>query len=69
MSIILHEGRKRQIRRMCAAVGHPVQRLIRVRMGPLYLGDLKPGESRRLTRQEVKLLRTSTGSKPGRKRR
>ena len=59
LRIVLREGRKRQIRRMCAAVGHPVQRLIRVRMGPLYLGDLKPGASRPLTRQEIKSLRAS----------
>jgi 16S rRNA U516 pseudouridylate synthase RsuA-like enzyme len=50
---------------MCAAVGHPVQRLIRLRMGPLYLGDLKPGESRRLNRQEVKSLQTSADLQPG----
>jgi 23S rRNA pseudouridine2605 synthase len=61
LSIVLREGRKRQIRRMCAAVDHPVQRLIRVRMGPLHLGDLKPGEHRRLTRQEIKTLRDSAG--------
>jgi len=65
LRIILREGHKRQIRRMCAAVGHPVQRLIRLRMGPLYLGDLKPGESRRLNRQEVKSLQTSADLQPG----
>ena len=69
LRIILREGRKRQVRRMCAAVGHPVQRLIRLRMGPLYLGDLKPGESRRLTRQEVKSLRTSASVGQGHTRR
>lgn len=68
LRIILREGRKRQIRRMCAAVGHPAQRLIRVRMGPLHLGNLKPGASRWLTRQEVKSLRTSAGLQPRRGR-
>jgi 23S rRNA pseudouridine2605 synthase len=53
LRIVVHEGRKRQIRRMCAAVGHPVQRLIRVRMGPLRLGTLKPGQWRPVTRREL----------------
>lgn len=69
LRITLREGRKRQVRRMCAAVGHPVQRLIRVRMGPLYLGDLRSGASRRLTRQEIKSLQTSAGLRPQRSRR
>lgn len=64
LRITLREGRKRQIRRMCAAVGHPVRRLIRVRMGPLHLGDLGLGASRRLTRQETKSLKASTASQP-----
>lgn len=68
LCIILREGRKRQIRRMCAAVGHPVQRLIRLRTGPLHLGDLKPGASRRLTRQEIRSLQTSGGLRPQRGR-
>jgi 16S rRNA U516 pseudouridylate synthase RsuA-like enzyme len=54
---------------MCAAVGHPVQRLIRVRTGPLRLGDLRPGTSRRLTRQEIKSLQASAGLLPRRGRR
>ena len=69
LRIILREGRKRQIRRMCATVGHPVQQLIRVRMGPLRLGDLEPGVSRRLTRQEVRSLQASAGLRPRRGRR
>lgn len=69
LRIILRKGHKRQIRRMCAAVGHPVQRLIQVRMGPLHLGDLRPGKYRWLTRQEVKSLQKSTGHQPGRGRR
>jgi 23S rRNA pseudouridine2605 synthase len=57
LRLVLHEGRKRQIRRMCAAVGHPVERLIRVRIGPIRLGDLAPGAHRPLTEEEVGRLR------------
>lgn len=53
LRIVVHEGRKRQIRRICAAVGHPVQRLIRVRLGPLRLGPLKPGQWRPLSGREL----------------
>jgi len=57
LRITLREGRKRQIRHMCAAVGHPVLRLVRVGIGPLRLGSLEPGEWRELTAREVKELR------------
>lgn len=59
LRVILREGRKRQIREMCALTGLPVVRLVRVRIGPLRLSDLglKPGEWRYLTEQEVRLLR------------
>jgi len=57
--VTLREGRKRQIRRVAAMLGHPVRRLIRVRIGPLRLGDLKPGRWRRLTGAEVKALRSA----------
>ena len=57
LRMVIHEGRKRQIRRMCAAVGHPVQRLIRVRMGPIELGNLPPGGYRPLSAKEVRRLR------------
>jgi 23S rRNA pseudouridine2605 synthase len=57
LRFVLHEGRKRQIRRMCAAVGHPVERLIRVRIGPIELGDLAPGAYRHLTPTELARLR------------
>ncbi len=67
LRVVLRQGRKRQVRRMCAAVGHPVQRLIRVRMGPLLLGALRPGESRPLTRQELKSLRASASARPRRR--
>ena len=53
----LREGRKRQVRRMCAAVGHPVRALERVAFGPLVLGDLEPGAHRRLSAAEVARLR------------
>jgi 23S rRNA pseudouridine2605 synthase len=61
LQVILREGRKRQIRRVAAMLGHPVQRLIRVRIGPLRLGNLKPGEWRELSAAEVQALRTATG--------
>ncbi len=57
LRVIIHEGRKRQIRRMCEAVGHPVRRLIRVRMGPLHLGELAVGSWRHLKDDEVADLR------------
>jgi 23S rRNA pseudouridine2605 synthase len=56
LRILLHEGKKHHIRRMCAALGYPVRRLIRVRIGPLELGDLLVGEWRYLTEREVKQL-------------
>lgn len=61
LRFVIHEGRKRQLRRMCDAVGHPVERLIRVRMGPLTLGKLASGQYRRLTAQEQTQLRQAVG--------
>jgi len=52
----LREGRKRQVRRMCEAVGHPVLELTRVRFGPLELGELAPGAARLLSDAEVAQL-------------
>lgn len=52
----IHEGRNRQVRRMCAAVGHPVQRLVRTRIGPLRDTRLGPGQWRELTTDEVREL-------------
>jgi 23S rRNA pseudouridine2605 synthase len=53
----LREGRKRQVKRMCAAVGHPVRSLVRVGFGTLELGDLPVGASRRLSDAELAQLR------------
>lgn len=58
IEIIIYEGRKRQIRRMLEAVGHPVIRLKRTAIDAIKLGDLKIGSLRRLTQEEVKELRS-----------
>jgi 23S rRNA pseudouridine2605 synthase len=60
IEITIHEGRKRQVKRMCEAVGHPVRRLTRIRFGPLELGDLPPGRWRKLTDAEVQALMAAT---------
>jgi 23S rRNA pseudouridine2605 synthase len=57
LELTLREGRKRQVKRMCAAVGHPVAALERTRFGPLDLRGLAPGRWRRLTPAEVERLR------------
>jgi 23S rRNA pseudouridine2605 synthase len=57
IEIELREGRRRQVRRMCAAIGHPVLELQRVAFGPLALGGLAAGEHRRLRPAEVARLR------------
>jgi 23S rRNA pseudouridine2605 synthase len=57
----LHEGRNRQVRRMCASIGHSVRRLTRLRMGPIALGDLRPGRWRDLTSKEVEKLKSVAG--------
>ena len=54
--LTLHEGRNRQVRRMCEAVGHPVTRLVRVRVGPIADRKLKPGAWRELTQAELHSL-------------
>ncbi len=59
LELTLHEGRKRQVRRMCAAVGHPVRTLCRVAFGPLRLDDLPEGAHRRLRPAEVERLRAA----------
>jgi 23S rRNA pseudouridine2605 synthase len=62
LRIILREGRKRQIREMCALIGLPVVRVIRIRIGTLLLGTLKPREWRSLTEHEVAELKGFTGA-------
>ena len=62
LRIVLHEGRNRQVRRMCEAVGHPVRRLVRTRIGPLTDRKLAPGEWRELTQAEVRSLERATGT-------
>lgn len=61
LELTIREGRKRQVRRMCEQVGHPVRELRRVRFGPLALGNLKEGAARRLTPAEVDALRRACG--------
>ena len=56
LRIVIHEGRNRQVRRMCEAVGHPVRRLVRTRIGPLVDRSLKPGQWRNLTADEWRAL-------------
>ncbi len=53
IEMTIYEGKKRQIRRMLERVGHPVMRLMRVRIGGLEMGDLKPGMLRRITTEEI----------------
>ncbi len=56
LSVVLKEGRKREVRRLLEAVAHPVRRLRRVRFGPMRLGELKAGEWRDLTPNEIRAL-------------
>lgn len=63
LRMVIHEGRNRQIRRMCDAVGHPVERLVRTRIGPLVDRHLGPGEWRELTRDEVHELEKAAASR------
>ena len=60
ISMVLLTGWKRQVRRMCTAVGLKVTRLVRVRMGPLELGRLRPGDFRDLTKREIESMTAST---------
>jgi 23S rRNA pseudouridine2605 synthase len=60
LEITLVEGKNREIRRMYARLGYRVDALVRIRIGPLALGNLKPGEVRRLTPEEVTSLRSSS---------
>lgn len=69
LRIVIHEGRNRQIRRMCDAVGYPVIRLVRTRIGPLADRRLKPGAWRHLTDDEVRALAVATAAPPSRAQR
>ena len=66
LKITIHEGRNRQVRRMCEAVGHPVLRLVRTRIGNLADRDLKPGEWRALDQDEVRALERAAVQRPRR---
>jgi 23S rRNA pseudouridine2605 synthase len=61
VEIVIHEGRNRIVRRLFEAVGHPVTRLVRTQIGPIRLGDLKPGKTRVLSKPEVGSLMTQVG--------
>lgn len=67
LTITLREGRNRQVRRMCAHVGHPVRRLTRVRMGSIRLDDLPSGRWRDLTPREVSTLKRQSEETPPRR--
>ncbi len=61
VEITLHEGRKHIVRRMLAEAGHPVSRLVRTQVGPVSLGPLRPGTTRRLTTREIGELYAAVG--------
>ena len=69
LKVVVHQGRNRQVRRMCEAVGHPVRRLVRTRIGPVSDPSLAPGRWRALTPAEVRALaaaaRAPAGAPPG----
>ena len=64
LRLVIHEGRNRQVRRMCAAVGHPVVRLARYRIGPLADPSLAPGQWRHLEASEVRSLEQAAAAAP-----
>jgi len=64
LSIVIHEGRNRQVRKMCESIGHPVVRLRRVSIGPIADERLKPGDFRELAPEEVAALRKVAASAP-----
>ena len=65
VQVVMTEGRKREVRRMLAAVGHPVERLARVAFGGVELGDLRQGKWRFLTQQEVGRLHAAVEGRHG----
>jgi 23S rRNA pseudouridine2605 synthase len=68
LSITIREGRNRQVRKMCEAIGHPIDDLRRVAIGPLRDTRLRPGQWRELTGEEVARLRRASESRPARAR-
>jgi 23S rRNA pseudouridine2605 synthase len=62
LELVIHEGRNHQVRRMCEAVGHPVRRLVRTRIGPIADRSLAPGAWRPLSRAEVRSLYAAAGA-------
>jgi len=66
--VIMGEGRKRQIRETCKQLGLPIVRILRIRIGSLRLGNLKPRQWRYLTRQEVEALKSNEPNKVGKRR-
>ena len=64
LSMVIYEGRNRQVRRMCEAVGHPVNKLKRVRIGPITDDHIRPGEFRDLDEREVEALRRAVARPP-----
>jgi len=65
IELTIHEGRNRQVRRMCKAVGHPVLELVRTSFGPLHLDGLAPGVYRRVTDAELERLRALASATAG----
>ena len=65
LRLVVHEGRNRQVRRMCEAVGHPVRRLVRTRIGPVRDTNLAPGLWRVLSPDEVRSLAAAAAPAPG----
>ncbi len=68
LEITIHEGRNRQVRRMCEALGHPVQKLKRTKVGPVGMGALPAGGYRELTPGEVRALLKAAGKEPEKQR-
>jgi 23S rRNA pseudouridine2605 synthase len=64
LRLVIHEGRNRQVRRMCEAIGHPVRRLVRTRIGPVRDTRLAPGRWRPLTADEVRALAAAATEAP-----
>lgn len=69
IKLMIQEGKKHQVRRMTAAVGFPTLRLVRIAIGKIELGNLKPGEWRRLTDAEIRELKALTAPRSSQRRR